>query len=312
MTALRRRLADYLETRRAAGYRLDTLERMNTSFISWLEQQGHADGFTAAQAVEWATLPAGADPNWWAMRLAAVRTFATHLAGEGVPGVDAPHKGLLPVKPSRITPYLYQPADVSALIAACRGLFAAPLPGASTAAVIGLLAATGIRIGEAVGLDASSLDAAQNTLRVYSTKTRQHRILPLHPTTTEHLQTLLAHPARPRQRADPDDPLFITTRGNRYQVATLESHFQRAVAAADLPRQPGAKPTLHSLRHSFATAAMTTAYQTGGDPARTLTLLATWLGHSSPAATYWYLAACPDLLDQAARRLAAPNPKELP
>ena len=63
------------------------------------------------------------------------------------------------------------------------------------------------------------------------------------------------------------------------------------------------RPRLHDLRHTFATRHMIAAYTHGRDPARTLRLLATWLGHSSPEHTYWYLSAAPELLAAAAKRL---------
>jgi len=72
---------------------------------------------------------------------------------------------------------------------------------------------------------------------------------------------------------------------------------------AGLSARPGATPRPHDLRHAFATQTMIEAYRAGRDPARTLTLLSVWLGHSDPADTYWYLQAAPEVAAIAARRL---------
>jgi integrase len=68
------------------------------------------------------------------------------------------------------------------------------------------------------------------------------------------------------------------------------------------------RPRLHDLRHRFAVTTMIDAYQHGGDPAATLPLLATWLGHADPNDTYWYLTATAELMAAAADRLHATQP----
>ena len=72
---------------------------------------------------------------------------------------------------------------------------------------------------------------------------------------------------------------------------------------AGLQVRAGARPRPHDLRHTFATRSMIEAYRSGRDPARTLTLLSAWVGHSNPADTYWYLQAAPEVAAIAAKLL---------
>jgi len=168
--------------------------------------------------------------------------------------------------------------------------------------IVGLLAATGIRIGEAVPLRVAELDADNNLILVHGRKTPLDRLVPLHPTTTEVLLRYLAMPERAATRPDPHGPIFVTYRGTGFTIKTIEQRFRRLTHAAGLgPRR--ARRRLHDLRHTVATRHLTTAYRDHGDPRNTLSLLATWLGHTRIADTFWYLSATPELLAHAAERL---------
>lgn len=150
MTTLEEHLVEYLSMRRALGYDLSTLEHRVGQFLSWLTANGK-ETFTTADAVTWARLPADADPRWWGMRLGPVRTFATYLAANGV-DVQVPPAGILPAGPRRAAPFIYTQDDLDALLGACGQVFTRPLPAATMHTLIGLLAATGLRIGEALRL----------------------------------------------------------------------------------------------------------------------------------------------------------------
>lgn len=302
MSTLREHLADYLAMRRELGYRLEVLEHLAGQFCDWLATQGKTT-FTIADAVTWARLPAEADHKWWGMRLGAVRTFATYLHAIGV-DVQIPPPGILPVGPRRsLTPYIYSQQDLDALLDACPLVFTRELVTATMRTVIGLLAATGMRIGEALRLRAADIDTTARVLTVRASKNGTDRLIPLHPSMTDQLTAYQALPSRTATRPQADGPLLVTTRGTGYHRATIEAHFTKVVRAAGLGSQGRSRPRLHDLRHTFATAHMAAAYRAGADPQRTLTLLATWLGHTSAAHTYWYLTATPELMALAADRL---------
>ena len=298
---LREQLARYLALRRALGYRLDKLERLAGQFCDWLAEQGRQDTFTTAEAVTWARLPADADPQWWGVRLAAVRTFAGYLDGIGV-GVQVPPRNLLPARTRRATPFIYSQQDLTALLEACDHTFTHPLVAATMRTAVALMAATGIRIGEALRLTVPDLDTTTAVMTIRGTKHGPDRLIPLHPSTCAHLAGYRDSPDRRAVRPAPDGPLLVSTRGGGYHRSTIEYYFARAARTAGLRPRGRARPRPHDLRHTFASAHMAAAYRAGGDPQRTLALLATWLGHTSAAHTYWYLSATPELMALAAAR----------
>lgn len=297
---LRDQLVDYLALRRALGYRLARPEKLLGQFLDHLEQAGESR-ITVAVALDWARLPAGGGSNWWAYRLGAVRGFATYLRALD-PAHEVPAAELLPHRPHRANPYLYSAADIAALIAATDSL-RTPLRQATFATLIGLLAVTGIRVGEAIALNSGDLDLPGGRLVVRHGKFGKTRELALHPSTVEALRRYL----RLRNRSVPatgTSALFVSTAGTRLIYCNVHNTFHRLVGHAGLtPRSRSCRPRIHDLRHSFAVAAMLDAYAAGQDGQIRLTLLSTWLGHVHPASTYWYLSASPELMAVAGQRL---------
>jgi integrase len=301
MSALREHLEDYLALRRSLGYKLARPGQMLPGFVSYLEAAG-AVTVTTGHALAWATAPGGADPTWWRKRLAAVRGFARYLAPL-VPGTDVPPRGLLPGPLSRrAVPYLYSGAEITALMTAAADI-RPPLRAATYQTLIGLLAATGMRVGEAIGLDRGDLDAGQGLLTIRGGKFGRSRQLPLHASV---LQALAGYAQlRDRRSPRPASPaFFISLAGTRLIYNNVHFTFRQLTTAASLrPRSAACRPRIHDLRHTFAVTALTRWYADGGDVAARLPLLSTWLGHADPAGTYWYLTGTPELLALAATRL---------
>lgn len=298
---LRTQLADYLALRRALGYRLARPEKLLGQFLDHLEHAGEAR-ITVAVALDWARLPAGGS-NWWAYRLSAVRGFATYLHTRN-PEHEVPAAELLPQRSHRASPYLYSAADITALIAATSSLRTS-LRQATFATLIGLLAVTGIRVGEAIALDRGDVDLAVGRLVVRHGKFGKTRELVLHPTTVDALRGY----QRLRDRLAPatgSSALLVSTAGTRLIYCNVHHAFHRLVGLAGLtPRSGSCRPRIHDLRHSFAVTAMLDAYAAGEDGQTRLTLLSTWLGHVHPGSTYWYLSASPELMALAGARLEA-------
>ena len=199
-------------------------------------------------------------------------------------------------------PFIYSQDDLDALLAACDQVFSDERIAATLRTVIGLLAATGLRIGEALNLRVDDIDFDNGVLVIREAKSAE-RLVPIHPSTATALEQYLALPARVGTHPDPHGPVFVTAKGTGYVYVTFQSRFKRVREAAGLVPRGKARPRLHDLRHTFATAHMTAAYTHGGDPDRVLSLLATWLGHSDAAHTYWYLTATGELMARAASRL---------
>jgi integrase len=299
MTDLRQALDDYLAIRRALGYKLQRVGQMLPGFVSYMEQAGAAT-ISTELALAWAKQPAGG-AAWWRIRLRAVRGFARHLQNLD-PWTEVPPADLLPAPPTRATPYLYSESDIGQLMAAARCLV--PLLRAATyETLVGLLATTGLRMGEAIRLDSTDLDWDNGVLTVRSSKFGKSREVPLHPSTLDALQAygLRRDHCCPLPKAP---SFFISMRGTRLDQPTVGSTFSLLVRQARLrPRSLRCRPRPHDLRHSFAVRTLLNWYRAGDDVESKLPLLSTYLGHVSPASTYWYLSAAPELLALASKRL---------
>ena len=302
MSELGRHLQDYLSLRRALGYKLEAEGRLLADFAGYAERSGIGT-VTVSVAVAWAALPATADPVWVAKRLGIVRGFARYLATVDA-AAEIPPTDLLPARTRRSTPYLYSDADVTALMAAARAL-PNPLKSATFETLIGLLAATGLRGGEAMRLNRGDLDRAHGLLTVHATKFGKSRQLHLHPTTVHALHRYAAR----RDRLCPRPAtasIFVSTTGTRLCHAVLQPTFRMLVEHAGIGqdgRLP--RPHVHGLRHSFAVKTLLGWYRDGQDVQARLPALSTYLGHVDPGSTYWYLSAAPELLALAADRLQA-------
>ena len=231
MTALRAVLAGYLDLRRGMGFKLERDARLLAQFISYLEEAGAAT-VTVDSAVAWATLPAGASPGWLAFRMSVARGFAAYLHTLD-PSAEILPPGLLPGGTHRAVPYLYSAADIASLLAQAERL-RTPLRTATIQTLTGLLAVTGMRIGEALGLDDGDFDPGQGTLIVRHAKFGKQRLLPLHPTTV----TALQHYRRLRDQAFPR-PCQRGAAGVQLRGQAAVCQCQPDLRQAGPPRGPG-------------------------------------------------------------------------
>ena len=292
VTTLDQAAGDYLRIRRALGFKLERAEKLLAQYLAYLDATGQ-DRVTVANALAWARTPTGGG-NWWAQRLSVVRGFATYLHAledrHEIPPVD-----MLQRRIRRAVPYLYTEQEILALIAAT-----APLRGqlrvSTYRTLIGLLAVTGMRVGEAIRLNRGDLDVSNGLLTVLESKFGKSRELPLHTSTVialrEYLRVRDAH-----QNAQVSDAFFISPAGTRLIYCNVHATFRQLRADAGLrPRSPACRPRIHDLRHRFAVQTLLDWYRDGVDVQPRLPLLSTYLGHTHPRHTYWYLQAAPELM----------------
>jgi integrase/recombinase XerD len=299
MTNLHAAMRDYLAIRRRLGFTLARHGVLLPDFVAYLSA-ADAEHVTTELALAWARLPAGASPAWSGERLGIVRGFARHLKSLD-PATEIPPHGLLRSGRRRVTPYLYSEADIAALMAAASEL-RPPWRAVTYQTLIGLLSITGLRLGEALGLDLADVDLADGRLLVRRAKLGNQRVVFLHPTTIDVLRSYLS--VRAQQWPLPTMPaLFISVRGARLGAGTVHDNFPALVRAAGLQALGPRRPRPHDLRHSFAVTSLLGWYRDGADVQGSLPALSTWLGHVHPADTYWYLQAAPELLALAAQRL---------
>jgi integrase len=299
---LSQEVADYLAVRRSLGYQMARPGKLLPQLTAYLEQAGAAT-VTTEHALAWAVLPGGSQ-SWHAYRLAVARGFATWLRTTD-PAAEIPPPGLIPARVLRATPYLYSDGEVTALMAAARSL-RYPLRTATYQTLIGLLATTGMRVGEAIGLDRGDADLDNGVVTIRNGKNGKSRLVPLHHTTAQALRGYL----RDRDRLCPaparSQAILISPLGSRLLYYNVHATWKKLAASAGLrPRSGNCRPRIHDLRHSFAVRTMLDAYESGADGQATLAVLSTYLGHADPKATSWYLTASPELMAAAGKRLDA-------
>lgn len=302
MSHLSSHIEDYLAMRRALGFKLAKEGRLLRDFAAFAEAAG-AGTVTADLAVAWSIMPQNASPVWAAQRLTMVRSLARYLQAVD-PATQVPPAGVLPARTRRVTPYIYSDAEVAALMTAAR-MLRNPLKAATFETLIGLLAVTGMRGSEAMMLDRGDLDTTAGLLTIRATKFRKSRQLPLQVTTLRALASYQA--VRDRLCPAPATAsLLVSATGARLCQATVQPAFRRLLRQAGIGQgPPRPRATIHGLRHSFAVKTLLGWYRDGQDVQARMPSLSTWLGHVTPAATYWYLTGTPELLALAAGRLEA-------
>jgi len=300
MTGIHAALEDYLLIRRSLGHKLAGAEYLLRRFLAFLAEAG-ATRVTTDLAITWATLPQGASAVYLAQRLSAVRCFASWLQSLD-PGTEVPPAGLLTGGTARAVPYLYTDGEVTAIMAAAQHL-RHPMRRCTYQTLIGLLASTGLRVGEAIRLDRGDVCPGPDLVRVVGSKFGKSREVPLHPATVQALRRYghRRDELCPQPRAD---SFFLSATGTRLVCRTVQSAFHSLLRHAGLGAGTGRRgPRIHGLRHTFATNTLAGWYQAGADVPALLPLLSTYMGHTDPKSTYWYLSATPELLGLAARRL---------
>jgi integrase len=300
MTDLRSALERYLSMRKGLGYKYQHQTRRLADFVSFMEKR-EATTITTKLALAWATLPPDRHASW-ALRLSDVRGFARHVANLD-PRTEVPPAGMLPGL-KRAKPHVYSDSEINALLAAALAL--PPEDGLrrwTYHTLFGLIAVTGMRLSEAMGLEHGDVDLAAGVLTLRLTKFGKSRLAPLHPTTCTALRDYVdRRTAHLGSRCGPT--FFVAEQGGRLLHQYVHRVFWRLSREIGL-RRPGDRtgPRVHDFRHTFAIRTLLGWYRNGGDVEKKLPALSTYLGHACVRDTYWYLSACPELMQEAARRL---------
>jgi integrase len=274
---------------------------MLNSFLDHIESRGTST-VTVELVLEWATLPREATPWWWRQRLNAARGFARYLQAFD-PSTEVPPIGLIYSPAPRATPYVFEDAELLSLLEAAAKLRPA-LRGATYRTLLGLLAVTGMRIGEAIALDDADVVVEESLIAVQHGKGGTQREIVAHPSVAEVLGEY-----REIRRVSCPEPttsaFFVSTRGTRlhYSNISLVWHDLLDELGLGAAQHDGRPPRLHDFRHRFAITSLIGWYRDGLDVQPRLPVLSTYLGHTNPADTYWYLSATPELVVLAAGRL---------
>lgn len=311
MNALRDALAKYVAVRRAFGTQLREPAVTLGHFVEHVErEQARLKGspfITTKLALGWACQPNGVQRSTWARRLSMVRKFAAWQSAFD-PRTEVPPRRLLNVRHRRSTPHIFTDLEIERLMTAARRL---PKPGRLRAetyvTLIGLLASTGLRPGEALALDVRDVDLQNGILTIRQTKFGKSRIVPV----DESTRAALARYAKRRNEfllKRVTDAFLVSVRGTRLDPGSARRTFATMSRTIGLRtpiegKRAGHGPTLYDFRHVFATRRLIEWYREGLDVNRELPKLSTYLGHVDVANTYWYIQAVPELLQLATEYL---------
>lgn len=288
-------LDGYIVLQRARGLKFTTQCGPLKSYVAAAEAAGDTHVRTA-RVLDWAARTTSDEQA--RNRLAIVRRFAEHLAiadpAHEVPPADALGRWRFEQR----MPHIYTGAEIAELMAAARRLGPpGAIRGETLATMIGLLAATGLRVSEALGLDLD--DVTEAGLVIRETKFRKSRLVPLHPSAGVALEGYIQ-----RRRLVPGvaaNALFLGDHGRRPSYTSLYALFLRIARETGLRDSTGEKgPRLHDLRHTFAVRSLEACGGGRRAISRHMLALATYLGHADPSHTWWYLRATPTLMQHIA------------
>lgn len=278
----------YLAIRRACGFELKRTGEYLQSFANFSDAIGKS--YVCSEvAIEWAGLARSAPAR--SRRLGEVIRFARFARAE-----DQHHEVPFAVFGSetrrRPVPYIFSRHDVERLVQAAVHPRYRCLRRDTYSTFFALLACTGLRVSEAIGLRYE--DITPDGLVIRCSKFHKSRLVPLHETARVHLERYLE---RRRRYAPFDDHVFVSVKGKPLLVQDVEYAFRTAARKIGLPCAPQRpRPTPHSLRHTFAVRALETCPDGRDRITQHMLALSTYLGHSNIAHTYWYLEATPELM----------------
>jgi len=297
MSRLQEHVNDYLRLRRALGFKLKHDGQALPQLAAYLEAAGSTT-VRSDLAISWAQLPRDVQPIRWARRLTAARGFATYMKTLD-PETEVPPRNVFGIRQRRPNPYLWSQDEICRLLEAARRL-RPPLRAASYEALFGLLAVSGMRIGEALALQRDHVDLTAGVITIAEAKGSRPRVVPLHASATEALARYAVRRddlcSKPRSKA-----FFLSAAGGALTYSRVHAAFVKLTSQIGL-RTATVHPRIHHLRHSFAVRTLVDLQRSGAEVAGWMPALSDYLGHANPAGTWWYLSATPELMQLAAQR----------
>jgi len=302
-STMRSKVRAYLVERRQTGFILRIEGQQLNCFARFVDDTGYRGPLTIEIASRWANASRLGRRITAARRIEVLRSFARYCRSwDG--SSEIPPLRLFGPGHRRLTPHIYSSAELHTLMDAARRLHpVGGLRGQTCAAIIGLIAACGLRIGEATALRRADVDFDGSCLHIQHSKFGKSRLVPMHPSTGDALRLYAQRRDRDPQCAC-SEAFFVFDHGRR--AGTRHVHYAFREVRQALQRRPRgghSRYRMHDLRHSFVCRRLERWYQQGTDIDRQMLALSTYIGHASPADTYWYVTATPRLMTLAARRL---------
>ena len=313
-TNLKAKLISYLGLREALGLPTAYLIPLLFEFVEYLQSHCEDETIRARHSIEWACAT-NRSAHTCRVRLSAARPFLRHLKST-LPETQIPSLRSL-ARARRREPFIFTSNQLASLLELAGKLDKNRSMDALTVqTLLGLMACTGLRPGEAIKLKTANvlLDETPPRLLIYRSKFCKTRWVPLHITACQKLRHYIQF-RRERKQTRSSAYLFVTKNGRQLNYLALQRTFQEFIQHTGIrPNAGQMRPTLHSLRHTFAVDRLLQWYESGEVVAGLVPNLSVYMGHADPVDTYWYLSAAPGLMTAAAARfeMYAGGTEELP
>ena len=314
--ALATRVECYLEERRCLGFDLRCPAYCLRSLARHVLHCGHCGPLTMEVMAEWArqTNRSRVDSRTWARRLKSLRPFTRWLQ-QFEPSTEVPDSTIFGRPSGRLAPHIYTEREITDLLATARRLGPEPgLHGRVFETLFGLIACTGMRVSEAMGLRNSDVDLQRGLLTIRCTKFAKSRHVPIHLSAVSALgQYRWTRDLAGASQAE-EAPFFVDARGRHYGEPLDRRHIGRVFECLReelgwVNRGAHHAPRIHDLRHTFVVRRILVWQQQGVEVDQAMLALSTYVGHAKVTNTYWYLQAVPELMATAARRFEAYMPE---
>ena len=301
-SAITAQVEDYLAARRAMGFELLGEGYQLRAFGRFASAPDDAGALTLDLLLRWAQGAAAPGPTTTARRVEVLRPFLKY-SRQFDPNCPVIPLGLCGPGHRRISPHIYTAEEVAALLVAAGELKPDGLHPLTYVTLFGLLAATGMRLSEALRLQRKDLSLEQSSLAVRETKFKKSRLVPIHSSTVKALAVyqkatlgMLPHSGV--------DTVFRTPDGRPIPQRTIHNTFDRLRGRLGWVARGGhAHPRIHDLRHTFICQALWRGQQDNRID-HVADAISTYVGHAKVSDTYWYISATPELMNGASQRFS--------
>lgn len=301
-TLLTAHVEDYLASRRVMGFELRGEGYQLHAFARFAQQQNHSGSPTLDVVLRWAQGAKQPGPVTAARRLETLRPFLTYCR-QFDPAAAVVPVGVCGLGHRRLTPHIYTEAELEALLNAARELKPDGLRPLTYVTLFGLLAATGMRLSEALHLERADVNLGQPAITVRETKFKKSRLVPIHDSTAQAL-AVYQRATLDIQRCPGVETVFLTTTGRSIPKRTIHNTFDSLRRRLEwIARGGHSHPRIHDLRHTFICRALLRGQQ-DHQIDHVVDAISTYVGHAKVSDTYWYISATPELMSTASLRFS--------
>lgn len=299
---LRKKIKEYMEFRKSLGFSMRNTAYVYAEFDNYLAKQYSAVKVISREMmIKYLSTTTHLHSTSRGYRVTLLRGFCRYLYQKD-PRNYIPEPKLLPYGKRRLKPYVFTDIEINEILKMLRKLPKRGVCSESTVTVIGLLAVTGLRVGEACRLNLEDVDFKKKNLFIRRSKFYKSRIVPISRSTVDALIRYKLKRLGYYRTTDPLAPFFVGMTGARPHENGISKKFRQIIRTLKIKTSLSARPRLHDLRHSFATHSLERVYHSGKDPEAHLPALATYLGHVNLDYTQTYLHPSIELLRTAGEK----------